>query len=176
MPELLMPFPDVDFHRAAESIICTEYNVMSDCLAFPDAQIVASKVYLEPDHTAFWLRPREGNATIAAYLMCKPTSLRGLTGGEAVRGWVVAQAQGKRIFVELMRVAASAAGGMLVSDADGMTEQSYTSWMGARGFSKRLYHRHNHTFHEVSEIPREVHFSDVHGQGPLWHLVLQLES
>lgn len=176
MPELLEPFEEVDFHKAAETIMINEYKVVADCLAVPECQIVASQVYRMPDHVAFWLRPREGSPSIVAYLMCKPISLRGLAGSEAVRGWVFDQARNKGVSVELMLVAASAAGGVLVSDKDGMTEKAYTSWMGARGFSKRLYHRHTRTFHEVSEIPREVHFTKNDGPGPLWHLVLQLES
>ncbi|HJU99255.1 MAG TPA: hypothetical protein VJ752_01755 [Burkholderiaceae bacterium] len=153
-----------------------EFKVMADCQAFPEGQIVSSKVSQMPDHMAYWLRPRTGSPTIAAYLICRPTSLRGQSGSEAVRGWVAEQCLGKGVFVELMRVAAAEAGGMLVSDKDGMTEKSYTSWMGARGFSKRLFNRHTGTFHEISEIPREVHFSNVEGQGPLWRLILQLES
>lgn len=143
MPELLDPFPEAHFYQAAETIMVAEFTVMADCQAFPEGQIVASTVSQKPDHMAYWLRPREGKPTIVAYLICKPISLRGLAGSEAVRGWVAEQGQRKGVFVELMRAAAAAAGGMLVSDKQGMTEKAYASWMGARGFSKQLYCRHS---------------------------------
>jgi hypothetical protein len=173
MPQLLDPFPEEDFHAAAGAITFTEYTVIGDCQAFPDGQIVASGVNQKPDHTAYWLRPRDNGQMMAAFLICKPISLPGLEGTEAIRGWVHEQAQNKGVFVELMT--AAAAGGLLVSDEEGMTEASYTSWIRARGFSKRLYDVTTRTFHEVSEIPRDVHFPKAFA-GQLWRLVLQLES
>jgi hypothetical protein len=164
MTRKIPPFPEEYFHEGAHSICVKDAKYIRGSRATKERGIWTAGINEKPDHTAYWIGDEK---VIAAYLITKPFRLPGLTGLEAVRGWVTKPLRKTGCFVELMLTAAG--NQSLVADQDGMTEEAHMSWLNAHGFNPRYYDKVDQRLVAVSAVPEAERF---HERDSRWLLVL----